>query len=895
VLPPLSQCRLPVREHRSSLLQRPREVLLNFPKVSAVADTGKIFLFGPFELVPNRRALHAHGQDVHLRGRAFDLLLALVERRERVVSKDELMDLVWGGRIVEEGNLTVHVAALRKLLGSGSIATISGRGYRFVAPLEEIERLPPRLPGPAAPPPGPPATPRLPDAAGPPGRLPRLLTRIIGRAEDLDQVEAQFRQGRLLTVLGPGGIGKSTLALAAAERLRGRFPDGIWVAEFGPIEDPALVPETLAAALGLQHQGGDLPRSIALLLADKRGLLVLDGCEHMLQAIAALAETVLRSCPDIAVLATSREPLRAEGERLHRLGPLGMAAPAAEVTADRLAQFPAADLFLERAGAVLGRFVPTDAEARAIMEICRQLDGIPLAIELAAAMLQVITVADLRARLDARFDLLTAGRRTALPRQQTLRAAIGWSFDLLPPDELDMLQRLSAFAGSWTAEAAMLVAGRGAGESETLRLIAALVDKSLVQADLTRSQPRYGMLDVTRYYASERLPPRLLAETRSSLAQWLVRTYERAEADWPFMADADWAESYDPEIRNLRAGLSWAFGPDGDDTLGVRLTSFSEHVWSELSFASELRYWFDTALSRVTGETPPDVVGRLWLGRCGWLTLEDPQALAAARQAVALFRAAGSRIDLGRSLWRHGHQLLAGGHLDAAEPFLQEAGLVLRELRESKALVSWLRVRAMSRARRGSFDAALACLEEALMVARRIRSPRDVALALADMAEIRFAMGGVDRAIEAARDALASLDGVRNGSGWAQPITGALASYLIARGDIGNARPLVTARLHSARAMGLHHETVRGLERLGLIAALEGDIAFAALSLGHSAGYHESTSLLRSFSAQHMHERLSDLVGRALAPGDIARLTAEGAGLTADHLLHRAGLLPRGG
>ncbi len=494
-----------------------------------MADTGKRFLFETFQLVPDQRALLAHGQDVYLRGRAFDLLLALVERRERVVSKDELLTLVWGGRIVEEGNLTVHIAALRKLLGSGSIATVSGRGYRFVAPVEEVAGPPPRRPGPPALPPDAPATPPAPEAAGRPGRPSRLLTRIIGRAEDLDRIEAQFRLGRLLTVVGPGGIGKSTLALAAADRLRGSFPDGVWVAELGPIGDPDLVPATLAAALGLQLRDGELPRGIAMLLADRRGLLVLDGCEHMLRATAALAETILRSCPDIAILATSREPLRAESERLHRLGPLGMAATAAAVTADRLAQFPAADLFLERANAVLGHFVPTDAEAGEIMEICRQLDGIPLAIELAAAMLQVITVPDLRARLDARFDLLTAGRRTALPRQQTLRAAIGWSFDLLAPDELDMLQRLSAFAGGWTAEAAMLVAGRGGGEDEALRLIAALVDKSLVQADLTRSLPRYGMLDVTRYYASERLSPRLLAETRGSMAQWLVRTYERAD------------------------------------------------------------------------------------------------------------------------------------------------------------------------------------------------------------------------------------------------------------------------------------------------------------------------------------------------------------------------------
>ena len=851
-----------------------------------MADAGKRFLFGRFELVPDRRALYAHGQDALLRGRAFDLLLALVERRGRVVSKDELLGLVWPGRIVEEGNLTVHVAGLRKLLGDGVIATVSGRGYRFVAPVEELPGAPAREPEPdrAGVPPSPAAS----EPAPFPDTLPRALTRLVGRSDDLDRIAAQLDRSRLVTVVGPGGMGKTRLALAAADSLRGRYPDGVWLVELGPLEDPELVRTAIASALGVQVRGGEVCRGIAAFLAGRRGLIVLDGCEHMLEAAAAAVEAIVGACPDVAVIATSREPLRADGERLHRLGPLGAAAPDAEVTADRLADYPAGDLFLERAGAVLGEFAPTDAQAADVMEICRRLDGIPLSIELAAAALQALTTAELKARLDARFELLTAGRRAALPRQQTLRATVGWSLDLLRPEELDLLLRLSVFAAGWTTEAAASVAGRAAGEEETLRLTAALVEKSLVQADLARSPPRYRMLDTTRHYAAERLQPRAKAELRSDFARWLLRTYERAEADWPTMADGDWFERYAPEVGNLRAGLAWALGPDGDEALGVRLASFTEHVWSELAPAPELRRWFDAALSKVTGATPPDVAGRLWLGLCGWLSLGDPRALAASGRAVALFRTAGARIDLGRALWRHGHQLLVTGALDAAEPFLEEAGEVLRGSGESKALVSWLRARALSQARRAEFGAALGGLDEALSLARRIRSPRDVGLTLASIAETRFAVDDVDRAIEVARDGLESLGGARDRSWWAQPAAGALASYLLVRNATAEARPLMAEQLHAARAMGLQHELVAGLERLGLVAAGLGDFAFAALSLGHGDAHHAATKLLRGFGSDAVHRKLAHAVACGIAGGEAERLAREGARLTSDQVMQRA-------
>jgi DNA-binding winged helix-turn-helix (wHTH) protein len=347
----------------------PSEEKQIFPKGGgvAMAKTMKAFAFESFRLVPDRRILVAEGREVPIRGRAFDLLLALIERRDRVVSKDELMELVWPGRIVEDGNLTVHVAGLRKLLGSGVIATLSGRGYRFVAPVTEIaaeDGLQP-LPASVLPPPVQVETPGPAGAAPWPGDLPRPLTKLIGRDGDLDRVEARLRESRLVTVVGAGGVGKTRLTLAAADRVRRSYADGAWFADLGPVEEPRLVAATIASALGVDVGGGDALRVVMAALAARRGLLMLDGCEHLLRAAADAAEAILRSCPGIVILATSREPLRAEGERLHRLQPLGAAAGNVAITAARLTEYPPANFSSSapaRRSASSCRAMPTQAK-----------------------------------------------------------------------------------------------------------------------------------------------------------------------------------------------------------------------------------------------------------------------------------------------------------------------------------------------------------------------------------------------------------------------------------------------------------------------------------------------------------------------------------------------------
>jgi DNA-binding winged helix-turn-helix (wHTH) protein len=371
-----------------------------------MAQSVQSYGFGPFRLVPARRVLSQGGKEIDIRSRPFDLLLALIERRDRVVSKDELLELVWPGRIVEEGNLSVHIASLRKRLGDGVIATVPGRGYRFVAAVEETFETQAPLARPSA-------------IAG---NLPRPLSRLIGRQDDIGAISDRLQEYRLVTIVGPGGMGKTRVAIATADRSRDRYPDGVWFADLAPIGTPDIVPMAISSMLGVEVSSSDTLHGLSLSFAEKRALLILDSCEHLLEAVAALAESLLRACPALAILATSREPLRSDGEGLHRLGSLLAAPPDADVKAEEVRRYPAAELFIERATAADAAFTLTENQISALMAICRRLDGIPLAIELAAARLAALGIEHLAARLDDRFNFLTDGRRTALPRRHSTGA-----------------------------------------------------------------------------------------------------------------------------------------------------------------------------------------------------------------------------------------------------------------------------------------------------------------------------------------------------------------------------------------------------------------------------------------------------------------------------------------
>jgi predicted ATPase len=415
----------------------------------------------------------------------------LVERAGELVSKDELMARVWPNTFVEESNLKVQVAGLRRALGDrrGShryLATISGRGYRFVAPVMFADGLATR--------------------AGRAHNLPVPIARMIDRTDAVIVLKTQLSRHRLVTIVGPGGIGKTTVALALARGLVGAYEDGVRFVDLAPLKDAHLAPSALAAALGLEICSEEPIAGLIEALREKRMLLVLDNCEHVIEAVADIAAGLLTGAPGIWILATSRAPLRAEGERVHRLPPLESPPRSAGLTAAAALAFPAVQLFVEHATASLGGFELSDADAPLVAEICRRLDGVPLAIELAAARIDAFGVRGLAAYLDHALQLLTGGRRPAGPRHHSLRANLDWDHDLLREDEQVVLRRLANFVGGFTMEAASAVAaGGGVTAAEVVARVANLVAKSLIAADVGGTATRYRLLETTRAYALEKL------------------------------------------------------------------------------------------------------------------------------------------------------------------------------------------------------------------------------------------------------------------------------------------------------------------------------------------------------------------------------------------------------
>jgi predicted ATPase/DNA-binding winged helix-turn-helix (wHTH) protein len=546
------------------------------------------FAFGPFRLLPRQRLLLEGDKPVRLGSRALDLLIAMVEHPGEVVGRDELMARVWPNTHVDEGNLKFQIGALRRTLGGGNryLLNVPGRGYSFVAPVTRSES--PRSPAQQ--------TADVKHAHN----LPAHLTRMLGRADTVSTLATRLSRQRLITIAGPGGIGKTTVALAVAEALIPACEHGVWLVDLAPLSDPRLVPSALAAVLSLEIRSDNpLPGLIAG-LKDKETLLVLDNCEHVIDEVAVLTSGILKGAPDLHILATSREPLRAEGEHVSRLSPLGSPPGSAGLTAAEALRFPAVQLFVERVAGSLDEFELSDADAPIVAGICRNLDGIPLAIEFAAARVEAFGMHGLGAHLDERLRLLTSGRRTAMARHRTLSTALDWSYRLLTEDEQMALRRLAIFAGGFTLDAAGAVAADdNHPEVEVVDQVAELVAKSLVVADVTDAEPRYRLLDTTRTYALEKLVESGEFERAARRhAEFYLDLFERSQVEWETEPATEWLATNRERIDNLRAALDWAFSPDGDATIGVALTVASERLWFGLSLMDECRTRVERALAR---------------------------------------------------------------------------------------------------------------------------------------------------------------------------------------------------------------------------------------------------------------------------------------------------------
>src|SRR5216683_2607362 len=541
---------------------------------------GRAISFGPFLLLAEERLLLEGDRPLRLGGRAFDILVFLIERAGEVVGKEELIARAWPQTFVEEANLKIQISALRRALGDGQggnryIVTVVGRGYNFVAPIRIEEPLR--------------ASPSATIAPAALHNLPFATTRMIGRAESAAMLVSQLSQQRLVTIVGSGGIGKTTVALAVAERMIGAYEQGVRLVDLAPLHDARLVPSAVAAVLGLELRTEDPLPSLVAALRDSRMLLLLDNCEHVIDAAADLVAAILSGVAGVTILATSREPLGVAGERVHRVEPLSSPEPSSELTATEAATYPAVQLFVERVTAIVEDFALTDANAPLVVAICRKLDGLPLAIEFAAPRVEVLGVEGLAARLDDSLQLLGARRRTTVPRHRTMRAVVDWSYGLLSEDEQSFFNALGIFAGGFTVEAAAAVVPDAAETPcSAIDCLADLVAKSLVVVDASGTQPRFRLLDTTRAYTIEKLDSSGEHERMARRhAEYYLILIKRAEAEAPARPTAEWLADQAREIDNLRTALDWAFSPGGERSMGVALTAAVVPLWMRLSLLEE--------------------------------------------------------------------------------------------------------------------------------------------------------------------------------------------------------------------------------------------------------------------------------------------------------------------
>jgi predicted ATPase/DNA-binding winged helix-turn-helix (wHTH) protein len=589
-----------------------------------------------------RRHLVVHGQPVAIGERAFDILELLLRAGGGLVSKDDILASVWPGRFVGDNTLEVHISSLRRALGEhrGLLKTAYGRGYRLLGAwdLQGSGHSPQRQDTSIHPMPGAGRT-----------NLP-VLSSLIGRDEAATDVVSLLRNRRFLTLVGTGGIGKTRLAIEVGRRVLPDFEDGVWLIELGPLSEPSLVPGAVAAALGLDIAGSASPFDlITRALRTRRLLLILDTCEHLVDSAAQLAESILRTSGGIRILATSREPLRAQGEHLYSVQPLSV--PAEDIPSGQIANHSSVQLFLARATAAEPDF-PTDESSLATCGVfCRQLDGIPLAIELAAARAATLGMEVLVGRLEDRLRILGRGLRTALPRHQTLRAALDWSFELLNEGEQAVLRRLSIFAGSFDIDAATCVAPSAHTDAgEVVGHVAELVTKSLLVSESEGSARRFRLLDTTRAYAAEKLgtgPERQAAAHRH--ARYFRDLLEQAEAEWGLRPALQWLATYARCIDDVRTALDWAFSPGGDAAIGAELAVLSAPLWFQLSLAKAGTARFESALASIEASPLADDLldrrARMQLNTAlGWLGMFQSEAVARRGKAWA------TTLELARSL-----------------------------------------------------------------------------------------------------------------------------------------------------------------------------------------------------------------------------------------------------
>ena len=713
-----------------------------------------------------------------------------------------------------------------------------------------------------------------------PHNLPSQLTPLVGRDQALAEIRPLLERDRLVTLVGPGGMGKTRLAVQAGAELQETFPDGVWLAEFAAVSDASLLPNVIAKLFGIATDGNAPPLPAVLLaLARRKTLIILDNCEHLTEAVAELAETLLRRCPEVRMLATSRERLGLIGESLFRVESLTVPPKNEALDPSAADRWASISLFTSRAQAVDRSFVLDETTIGPTAEICRRLDGIPLALELAAARLSILSVSEVAKGLSARFRASSREGRGLPARHRTLQATMDWSYGLLTPEEQRAFRRAGVFAGSWTLDAAARVIGDPDEPSwHVFDMVGALVDKSLIVAEKAGQERHFHLLETMRAYALDRLEAAgELVEAQTRHAQYYLDQMTRAEAVWNETPTVDWLAAIEPQFDNIRVALEATLNGKVDRSLGYELAATTPLLWTEAALQHEGRRWLN--LVEIPEDAPPRLRARLYLARARLAPYRDyAQKVPMVEQAVALFRRTDDRIGLGDALTVAGSSLARVASRDTAQAYLDEAYGLLTAAGAEKLRGRCANSLGHQKLFSKDLAAAKALYAEALRLGRGTGDATGIMSGLCNLAETEFALGEHARAIEQCRAYIELCRAERRIHRLANGLAN-LAAYLLTVDDPIEARAAAREALIRAQETQSRFLVAISIEHLAVAGAVLGEHTASARLAGFSNAYYRTGGTQREPTEQAGYDRLMGLLGERFTPDEIARLMAEGESL----------------
>lgn len=835
------------------------------------------YRFNGFELRPGRQLLR-DGNPVPIGSTALHLLHLLVAARGALVTKEELFESLWPDVVVVENTLHQHIRALRKALegDGGLIRTVSRRGYGFAGTVEEVAF----------------------DAWAPSDDLrqaPALaapLTPLIGRDDELVEIERLLRSHRCVTLLGPGGLGKTRLALEIAQRRAERHPvlgEAVHLAELAAITEGDDVASAIATSVGLTGPSGmPLVARLRHALRDSAALLVVDNCEHLIDAIAAIAHDLLQHCPSLHILATSQRPLCISGEQRFQVTVLGLPPPGAE-DASLLVAAPAVRLLLARVGSCDARLAFDGDSLKLAAELCRQLDGNALAIELAAVRTATLGLAATCSGLGDRFRLLAGGRRDVLPKHRTLRAMVDWSHDLLTPELMATFRRLSVFSGGWTIESAGEVAGRAAGiDADLGNQLAELVDSSLIVRDASAQSSRFRMLETQRVYAKERLHASgEQAHYALAHARHMCALFEASYAEWDNTPDGLWMARYAPERDNLRAAIRAAI-ESGDVALAARLIGSSLWLWRATGATHELLQTIDGFLQRSKPRLPNPFAARMLLAHAFTVhatSTGSQRVKTAAELAVAASDATNDPLGAANAMLCLASAFAQLGDTASHRACLARVEPMLEGLENGKTFGWYCGSHAWAAQLAGDLREALRWAIRSRAACRRSGAWLGETRAMLHIADLELAAGDLQAAIAVGNEAVERLEGGSHRNDLGRSLANLGAAWF-AHGDLGAARDCWARALHELRGLDF---TYWVFDHVALLAIAEGRDECAARLIGYAdAGYARLHKGRRVQNEQRSHTLAMTHLESRYRGEILAIMMFEGANASEDDVIAAA-------